>query len=190
MKKAKSQGAASSSGPPSLFEDSSHDLLSSKTSPVYFLQIGEQISEESSFDWPKSGTVLRHGSHWIPNSLALPREGAECSGFPRVTLSQILQKDAPSKYWLSKKACAGILRRAAKRGKSLPPQLEQAFLSGAGLEKPPEPTGTTSRRIPTRRTGSFKSISHTDTGPSHKACGSTWSGGYFRWKRKRVRGRI
>jgi hypothetical protein len=42
-------------------------------------------------------------------------------------LSAILQADAPEKYFLSKKACEGILRRAAKRGKQLPPMLTEAL---------------------------------------------------------------
>lgn len=51
--------------------------------------------------------------------------------FPSVaresTLSQILQPNAPEKYYLSPKACLGILRRALKRGKELPTMLEEAL---------------------------------------------------------------
>lgn len=43
------------------------------------------------------------------------------------TLSQILQANAPEKYYLSAKACAGILRRAEKRGKELPKMLKDAL---------------------------------------------------------------
>ena len=43
------------------------------------------------------------------------------------TLSQILQPNAPEKYYLSAKACAGILRRAERRGKELPPMLKEAL---------------------------------------------------------------
>ena len=43
------------------------------------------------------------------------------------TLSQILQANAPEKYYLSPKACAGILRRAEKRGKELPQMLKEAL---------------------------------------------------------------
>ena len=43
------------------------------------------------------------------------------------TLSQILQANAPEKYFLSKTACEGILRRAAKRGKELPKMLREAL---------------------------------------------------------------
>jgi hypothetical protein len=42
-------------------------------------------------------------------------------------LSQVLERDAPAKYSLSRKACEGILRRAAKRGKELPPMLREAL---------------------------------------------------------------
>jgi len=43
------------------------------------------------------------------------------------TLSQILEANAPEKYYLSKKACEGILRRAEKRGKVLPEMLREAL---------------------------------------------------------------
>ena len=43
------------------------------------------------------------------------------------TLSQILQADVPQKYYLSPKACQGILRRAAARGKELPEMLKTAL---------------------------------------------------------------
>lgn len=48
------------------------------------------------------------------------------------SLSQILQARPPRKYFLSRKACQGILRRARERGKTLPPQLEQALRRQAG----------------------------------------------------------
>ena len=43
------------------------------------------------------------------------------------TLSSILQADAPKKYYLSAKACEGILRRAERRGKELPKMLKTAL---------------------------------------------------------------
>jgi hypothetical protein len=42
-------------------------------------------------------------------------------------LWQILQMNAPEKYYLSVKACEGILRRAGRRGKELPPMLKEAL---------------------------------------------------------------
>ena len=46
-----------------------------------------------------------------------------------VSLSSVLVTPAsiPPKYYLSSKACQGILRRAEKRGKALPPILETAL---------------------------------------------------------------
>lgn len=42
-------------------------------------------------------------------------------------LSQILEDCAPRKYYLSARACQGILNRAKRRGKELPPELKQAL---------------------------------------------------------------
>ena len=57
------------------------------------------------------------------------RNTGECpSAVRESTLWQILEMDAPEKYYLSAKACAGILRRAEHRGKALPPMLQEALL--------------------------------------------------------------
>ena len=49
-------------------------------------------------------------------------------------LSQILEDTPHRKYYLSAKACAGMLRRAEKRGKELPPKLKWALVRQAMLE--------------------------------------------------------
>lgn len=49
------------------------------------------------------------------------------------SLSQILEARPLPKYYLSKKACLGILRRAKERDKPLPEQLEWALMVQAGL---------------------------------------------------------
>lgn len=43
-------------------------------------------------------------------------------------LSQILEDNVPEKYYLSARACQGILMRASRRGKPLPDILRQAIL--------------------------------------------------------------
>ena len=43
-------------------------------------------------------------------------------------LSQILEDNVPQKYYLSARACQGILTRASRRGKPLPEVLGQAFM--------------------------------------------------------------
>lgn len=82
-------------------------------------------------------------------SKALSRsDGAVCS------LSDILETgDVPQRYYLTARACAGILRRAEKRGKELPAVLLRALQQVAeGLSEPETPEGKTqlsqSKRIP------------------------------------------
>ena len=66
------------------------------------------------------------GGCWMLNTGESPSAAAESS------LSQILQDSVPPKYYLSRNACRGILRRAAKRGKALPEKLKQALEIQAG----------------------------------------------------------
>ena len=54
----------------------------------------------------------------------------------RVSLSGILEAYPSLKYYLSKTACLGILRRAFERGKKLPKMLARALKIQAGLIKP------------------------------------------------------
>ena len=84
---------------------------------------------------PGAGGLL--GPYWEYNPAWLGPPGrlntSECpKGAVGSSLSQILLDTVPSKYYLSRKACLGILRRAKERGKPLPPQLEQALKLQAG----------------------------------------------------------
>ena len=66
---------------------------------------------------------------------------------PRImsTLADILEPSVAPKYFLSPRACAGIIRRAAKRGKALPPHLEAALQAVASrLPEEAEKTTATS----------------------------------------------
>jgi len=48
-------------------------------------------------------------------------------------LSDVLEtSELPRRFYLSAKACAGILRRAERRGKCLPELLERVLLQVAG----------------------------------------------------------
>ena len=44
-------------------------------------------------------------------------------------LSEILEENPDEKYRLSEKACRGILNRAERRGKELPPELRAALIA-------------------------------------------------------------
>uniref|UniRef100_A0A6M3XWS4 Uncharacterized protein n=1 Tax=viral metagenome TaxID=1070528 RepID=A0A6M3XWS4_9ZZZZ len=66
------------------------------------------------------------GAFSMHNTLEFPNDAAVC------LLSDVLETDPiPSKYYLSPRACLGILRRAEKRGKTLPPALRQALATTA-----------------------------------------------------------
>ena len=85
---------------------------------------------------PGAGNML--GSYWEydPPWLGSPG-GLNCSACPKdvieSSLSLILEDTVPTKYYLSRKACRGILRRAKERGKPLPVKLEVALRLQAGL---------------------------------------------------------
>lgn len=72
----------------------------------------------------------------------------------RVPLSGILEANPAQKYYLSKVACIGILRRAVERGKELPQKLERALRIQAGLMRPDgQPTGLEAYHINQRDEG-------------------------------------
>ena len=71
------------------------------------------------------------GESSILNTGPAPRKDGAVS-----SLSQILQEDPPLKYYLTQKACLGILRRASERGKELPEKLKRALEIQAGVVPP------------------------------------------------------
>ena len=79
------------------------------------------------------------------NTSECPRDAAESS------LSAILQENAPSKYYLTRKACLGILRRAWERGRELPRKLKAALLAQAGLVPLPGPMSESAPPAANRR---------------------------------------
>ena len=79
---------------------------------------------------------------WLTEFLTL-NTGASPSAGQESTLSQILMAQVPEKYYLSPKACLGILRRASARGKELPEVLRKALerqAQGLTVEISPDDT--------------------------------------------------
>ena len=118
---------------------------SSKKMPLFLsLRKKDGISQDAS--WETGGALLgeytMHSFGEQPYALmeeclkGEPRNGVSAS-----RLSQILEAEAPQKYYLSAKACEGILRRAEKRGKELPKELREA------LEKQAIPSKSGGREI-------------------------------------------
>ena len=76
-------------------------------------------------EWYEAEALLSLGVCTTPNI------SEQHSGAGVCFLSAILQENAPERYSLSPKACAGILRRAERRGKELPPLLKAALIQRA-----------------------------------------------------------
>ena len=80
-----------------------------------------------------------------------PKDAAVCS------LSDIVETGVlPQRYYLSQKACAGILRRAEKRGRQLPELLRRALQQAATIPARTEPASghrITSEIAPTLNAG-------------------------------------
>ena len=72
-------------------------------------------------------------SPWRGESLILNTGPAPRSGAAGSTLWSILEAQPHPRYFLTRKACQGIIRRASERGKPLPPQLQQALEIQAGI---------------------------------------------------------
>jgi len=72
----------------------------------------------------------RSGGCWTLNTSEWPNDAAVCS------LSQALEANPDRRYFLSPRACAGILRRAEKRGNRLPEPLDAALRAVAGQTTP------------------------------------------------------
>jgi hypothetical protein len=92
----------------------------------------------------EDGTLVPFSGAWSNSGIA---SATECltlsssefhSAAVACSLSDILETgDVPRRFYLSATACRGILRRAEKRGKTLPPSLAAALLAVAS-----EPTST------------------------------------------------
>ena len=84
--------------------------------------------------WEIYSPLLEDGT--LLNTGVSPREPILSS------LSSILEPHPDRKYYLSRTACLGILRRADERGKELPEQLKAALMAQAGLAPISAPPGS------------------------------------------------
>src|SRR5690606_36619915 len=101
--------------------------FSSRTSLAFCRPMEDGTWEPSSGRWQNSGmggptACLTFSTSESPN-------GAVAS-----SLSDVLEDSVHPKYFLSPKACRGILRRAEKRGKELPAALKAALLARASQD--------------------------------------------------------
>ena len=120
------------------------DLLSGRMSQEHSAVTKEKTSKQSSkhsvksrepmcqyLNLQKDDGILLGASWEMVSALRGEYTTVNFGEFPKdvreSTLLQILQANAPEKYYLSPKACQGILNRAARRGKILPPMLQEAL---------------------------------------------------------------
>ena len=100
-----------------LLADIGPDGWFGRTSPASYHPTEERILPAYFEGWQNAGMGGATESLTL-NSSEWPSDGVACS------LSDILETgDVPQRYFLSARACAGILRRAEKRGKELPTAL-------------------------------------------------------------------
>ena len=97
-----------------------------KTSLVSCRQEEDGTLVASSGRWANSGIISR-GESWTHSTSEFHKDAGVSF------LSDILEpsSEVPQRFCLSPTACRGILRRAEKRGKTLPPLLAQALHSVA-----------------------------------------------------------
>lgn len=90
--------------------------------PLY-LNLRKENGLQAAVSWETGGALLTEFSM---------HSFGECPSVDvESRLSQILEENPPPKYSLSAKACTGILNRAKRRGKPLPPELEEALVMQA-----------------------------------------------------------
>ena len=93
--------------------------------PYLYLDLRPGYGNLLGLYWEINSHLL--GGYWTLNTGPSPKDAKGSS------LSRILEADPHPKYYLSKTACLGIIRRAKKRGKELPPLLRRALEIQAGL---------------------------------------------------------
>lgn len=98
------------------------DGFSLRMYPDSFPQTADEISESFSRRWPTSGFTTLPGECWTADTSESPNEGGAFSSLP-----DVLVADVPPRFYLSPKAAAGIIRRAEKRGRALPDELDQSL---------------------------------------------------------------
>lgn len=99
--------------------------------------------------WLMDPSEQSPGASWMPNISAWPNDASVCSLFSVLEVPERI----PRKYFLSSTACAGILRRAEKRGKALPEVLRLALAEVAGLVRTSIVTGGSCQASPCASTG-------------------------------------
>jgi hypothetical protein len=106
------------------------DGCSLRTWTDSFPQTVDEISPSFSRRWPSSGFTISPGECSTADTSECPSGGDASSSLPDVLLA-----DVPPRFYLSPRAAAGLLRRAAKRGRALPQPLAEALAALASQHR-------------------------------------------------------
>jgi hypothetical protein len=90
--------------------------------PDYFPATTDEISPSYWRRFANSGFWTELGESWTVDTSECRSDGGVSSSLP-----DVLEADVPPRFYLSQKAAAGILRRAERRGRELPPHLDSAL---------------------------------------------------------------
>lgn len=105
---------------------------SSRKPPLFLCLTKDGLQQDACPMWTEDGALL--GEYTT-------RSFGECPSEENVSrLSAILEGCPHQRYSLSAKACAGILRRAERRGKELPEPLKQVLIQQSQGASPQEQT--------------------------------------------------
>ena len=124
--------------------------LSIKT-PLYLCLRGG-VGHQADVSWVMGGPLP--GEYTTHSFGEYPSEERES------LLSQILQDNPHPKYCLSARACLGILRRAEKRGKELPPLLKETLLKQSASKSEQDVMGGKGILIQHNRTGALSTLNN------------------------------
>lgn len=98
---------------------SSKKRRTSSNRSALFLDLRTENGRTPDASWATDGPL--HGAYMMRSFGECPSVAVESR------LSQILEAEVHPKYYLSARACEGILRRAERRGKELPQPLKDAL---------------------------------------------------------------
>ena len=112
---------------------SSRSASESRSRPrLTCLRLTRAAGQKPGFSWETDGALL--GAYSTRNIGECPSVGVESF------LYAILEENVPEKYYLSAKACRGILRRAEGRGNQIPEPLRSALVRQSREPCPPATT--------------------------------------------------
>ena len=113
-------------------ESSSKKSQKSTTKMPLFLCLTRENGQTADTSWETDGALL---GEFSMHSFGEHPISLYHNGVGESHLSQILEVNPHPKYCLSAKACQGILNRANRRGKKLPPMLQEALEQMIALEQ-------------------------------------------------------